>query len=72
MTSSSALEVHAKQIIEHLDNAEKLSKEADDYRLMAGRELIEARRLVKAGETSLSWSSWCAQYIKRRLATFGC
>src|SRR5438552_355366 len=65
MSTTAALDNHAKRTLEYLDNAAKLRTQCDDYRLKAGRELIAARRRVDAGETSLSWSSWCVRYINR-------
>src|SRR2546423_12507833 len=65
MSTTAALDNHAKRTLEYLDNAAKLRTQCDDYRLKAGRELIAARRRVDAGESSLSWSSWCARYINR-------
>jgi hypothetical protein len=65
MSTTPALDTHAKRAREYLQNAEKADAEADDNRIKAGRELIAARRRVDAGETDLTWSRWCAQYIER-------
>ena len=65
MSTTPALDTHAKRAREYLQNAEKADAEADDNRIKAGRELIAARRRVDAGETDLPWSLWCALNIQR-------
>jgi len=65
MSTTVALDGHAKRAREYLNKADESQSQWDDYRLKAGRELIAARRRVDAGETDLSWPLWCAQYIKR-------
>lgn len=65
MSTTVALDNHAKRIVQCLKNSVELKSASDDFRLRAGRELIAARRRVEAGETNLSWSDWCAQYIER-------
>src|SRR4051794_18692269 len=65
MSTTVALDEHAKRIREYLEKADKLDIQPNDCRLKAGRELKEARCRVDAGETNLSWSAWCARYVKR-------
>jgi ribosome modulation factor len=65
MTTTPELDIHAKRVREYLCEADGLKSQYEDYRLKAGRELIEAHRRVNAGETDLTWAGWCGQNIKR-------
>ena len=61
MNSTPRLEILVERINRNLD-------QADDNRLKAGRDLIEARLRVEAGDVrNLPWPAWCAQNIKRSL-----
>lgn len=54
----------AAEIRQNLANADQ----ADQFRIIAGRKLIEARRRVEAGEAGeVSWSAWVKQHVQRSL-----
>ena len=56
-----SLEARAASINAHLDEAQNLGERCVFLRLLAGKELIEARALVEPGQ----WIAWCAANIKR-------
>jgi hypothetical protein len=65
MNDDLALDTHAISIANYLNQARAADAAAADFRIMAGRELIRAKALIDGGETSLTWTSWCVQHVKR-------
>jgi len=48
------------------DLVRDLRQKAEDHRIAAGKLMIEARKLVEAGEAGdVTWTKWCSQNINR-------
>ncbi len=59
MTKLDALAAEIRQCFDSAD-------QADHFRIVAGRKLIEARRRVEAGEAgATTWSAWVAEHVQR-------
>jgi len=61
LPADASLPVRAASINRHIDLFYKATDSANRHRIIAGRELIEARKLVPAG----TWNAWCKANIKR-------
>lgn len=59
------LDTLAAQINAQLEKVKQYDGKAEEFRIAAGLQLIEARKRIDAGETNVGWLAWCRANIKR-------
>jgi len=67
MSALVPLDTLAHEIVASFDKARQYASNADDFRLRAGLQLIEARQRVERGEAGpgVLWTHWCVANINR-------